>query len=401
MWNLIIDEAIEDISETGNEAIAYADDIAIVITGNSKKEIEQEANKVTEILIQWCQKQKLQLSSNKSHMILLKGILDIRRPPIVPVGNKSLRMVAETKYLGMYIGTRLNITPHINYISSKGKEIFNKLASTAKATWGLNSKTMRTLYRGIFVPIITYAAAGWADKLNVHHKRKLRQAQRSALLRVTKAYRTISTETLCVIAGAVPIELAAKEKSSLYYLRKGSELQHFSIHHEPQQQQTKLELERYKHTIRNETTRKWQEEWDASQKGRITHRFHSNIQDRLNAKWIHHNHYTVQMLSGHGNFKSNLRKLGLTDTGSCTCGKSDTVEHVIFECTLLTEIRNELQETARKKNIEWPYGNSYQKKCIIVSTNSQQKPCKQGNTDNKCNSYKRKKIVSQQAAAEA
>ncbi|KAK9302499.1 hypothetical protein QLX08_005558 [Tetragonisca angustula] len=109
LWNLIIDEAIEDISETGNQAIAYADDIAIIVTGNSRKEIEQEANKVTEILMQ-CQKQKLQLSSNKSHMILLKDILDIRRPPTVPIGNKSLRMVADTKYLGMYIGTRLNIT---------------------------------------------------------------------------------------------------------------------------------------------------------------------------------------------------------------------------------------------------------------------------------------------------
>ncbi|KAK9302500.1 hypothetical protein QLX08_005559 [Tetragonisca angustula] len=193
---------------------------------------------------------------------------------------------------------------------------------------------MRTLYRGIFVPIITYAAARWADKLNVHHKRKLRQAQRSALPRVTKAYRTISTEALCVIAGAALIKLVAKKKKrSLYYLRKGREFQHFSIRHEPQQQQTKTELERSKHIIRDETVRKWQEEWDASQKGRITYRFHSNIQDRLSARWIHHNHYMVQMLSGHGNFKANLRKLGLIETEICTCGETDTVEHVIFECT--------------------------------------------------------------------
>ena len=186
MWNLILEEAIDGI---GNETIAYADDIAIVVTGNTRKELEQKANKVTEILMLWCQKQKLQFSSKKSHMILLKSILDIRRPPTVPIGNKQLRMVADTKYLGIYIGTRLNITPHINYISNKGKEIFN-LASTAKTTWGLNSKTMKTLYKGIFIPIIT--AVGWADKFNVHHKGKLKQAQRSALLRVTEAYRTTS-----------------------------------------------------------------------------------------------------------------------------------------------------------------------------------------------------------------
>lgn len=40
----------------------------------------------------------------------------------------------------------------------------------------------------------------------------------------------------------------------------------------------------------------------------------------------------VQMMSGHGNFKRNLKKLGLTEIETCTCGTIDMVEHVMFEC---------------------------------------------------------------------
>lgn len=62
----------------------------------------------------------------------------------------------------------------------------------------------------------------------------------------------------------------------------------------------------------------------------------------------------VQMMSGHGSFKRNLKKLGLTEIEICTCGTIDTVEHVIFECKLLTETRKELEKEIKNQNIPWP-----------------------------------------------
>ncbi|KAK9304205.1 hypothetical protein QLX08_004365 [Tetragonisca angustula] len=153
---------------------------------------------------------------------------------------------------------------------------------------------MRTLYTGIFIPIISYAAAGWADKINSQHRKKIRQAQRAAVLRVTKAYRTISTAALCVIAGATPIDLIIKEKSSLYHLRKGRKFIHHTTHYEALTQQTEAEIEKTKHKIRRETLTKWQHEWDAGQLGRLTHKFYGNVKERLNAGWTHNNHYWVK-----------------------------------------------------------------------------------------------------------
>ncbi|KAI4472524.1 hypothetical protein M0802_016736 [Mischocyttarus mexicanus] len=262
MWNLILDEVIEEVSQTRIEIIAYADDIVIVVSGDSRKVLEVKANLVTNILKLWCDKQKLELSASKSHMILLKGFLDIRRPPTVRLGEKSLKMDAETKYLGVFIGTRFNMSAHITHVSNKSKVIFSKLASVAKANWGLSTNTMKAIYKGVFVPIISYAAAGWADKINVHHKRRLMQAQRYALIRVTKAYRTISTDALCIIAGATPIDLLLVEKRNTYFLRRNITFQHFDVSFAAQEQICKIETKHRKCTIKKTTTKIWQEQWN-------------------------------------------------------------------------------------------------------------------------------------------
>ena len=121
----------------------------------------------------------------------------------------------------MHFGVRMGITPHINAICKKSKSIFSQLARITKARWGLNTSIMETMYKCVFLPVVAYAAAGWVDKINAYHRKQLTQAQRYLLLRVTKAYRTVSSDALCVIAGAKPIELILEERKSFYILRKG------------------------------------------------------------------------------------------------------------------------------------------------------------------------------------
>ncbi|KAI4474758.1 hypothetical protein M0802_015459 [Mischocyttarus mexicanus] len=354
MWNLILDEAIEEVVTSKSEIIAYADDIAVVVKGNSRKEMEIKARTVTNKLKAWCDNQKLVISAAKSHMILLKGYLDIKRPPTIPLGDRSLRMVAETKYLGVILGTRFNMTAHVNYISNKSKMVFSSLARVAKTNWGLGCKVMKTIYKGVFVPVITYAAAGWADKINVHHIRCLAQAQRFALIRTTKAYRTISSDALCVLADATPIELLLTEKRSLYFLRKNIAFTHFGVEFPEQEDIRMIITNARKRLVKAETTRKWQAEWNASNKGRITHEFCGSIEEKQTAKWMHLDHYMVQILSGHGNFKNKLKGLGLAETDTCECGEVDSVRHVIFDCVLIGEERRVIKEAANRQNLPWP-----------------------------------------------
>lgn len=252
-WKLIFDEIIEKLKNS-YEVIAYADDLIIVITGKCRIELQNQANAATKILLDWCTEQKLQVSKSKSEMILLKGTLDIRRPPTVKIHDTSMKMVQSTTYLGLHIGTRFNITPHVNHICNKTKKIFNLLVHVARAKWGINTKNMNTLYKGIFIPIITYAATGWADKLNVHHKRSLVRTQRHALLTTTKAYRTISNDALCVLAAAIPIDLILKEREVTYKLRNNIQCEMGNLRYTEQESPpTKKQLRKMKSNIRKES----------------------------------------------------------------------------------------------------------------------------------------------------
>ena len=217
-WNLIFDEAIEIRGRSGNGSIAFADDLIVVVSAGSRSGIETKANEVTRELSEWCKRQKLQLSKTKTEMILLKGFLDIKRPPTVKIGDKSLKMNSKVRYLGVHFGTRLNVTPHVDYITTKARNIFSGLVRLAKAHWGLNTRIIRILYKGVVLAILCYAAAGWAGMLNLHHHRKLRSAHRQSLLAITRAYRTTSNSALTVLAAEPPIHLVLRERVAYYYL---------------------------------------------------------------------------------------------------------------------------------------------------------------------------------------
>ena len=77
----------------------------------------------------------------------------------------------------------------------------NNMAAVAKANWGVGYKELAKIYRGAFVPVITYAAPAWANNLNKAQIKYITAAQRKAALRLIRGYSTISTPAALVIAG--------------------------------------------------------------------------------------------------------------------------------------------------------------------------------------------------------
>lgn len=354
-WNLNFDDILNTIEQAGYEAIAYADDILVVVTGNSRKEIEIKANQLTNLLTEWCTKHKLQLSKTKSEMLLIKGFLDIKRPPTVKIEQKSLKMTSAARYLGVHLGTRLNITPHVHHITDRTKQVFNKLAHVARAHWGINFRNMLTLYKGVFVPMITYAAAGWMDRINTWHRKKLIQAQRHALLRVTRAYRTVSTDALVVVAGVVPIDLLLKERAAAYNLKKNRPFKLGDLTFEPQDIIPNAEqLNTIAKQIETQTTNTWQINWQQSTKGRITYKFFNDVTSRMTAHWINTTYYSTQLLTGHGQIRDMQKARNIAADDLCECKKKDSVEHIIFECVKLQQFRDRLKQNLAAEGVTWP-----------------------------------------------
>jgi hypothetical protein len=62
------------------------------------------------------------------------------------------------------------------------------------------------IYKYAVLPAITYASEAWSISMSKTAKSKLQQIQRSFLIFITTAYKTVSHESLAAFAGIMPIE---------------------------------------------------------------------------------------------------------------------------------------------------------------------------------------------------
>lgn len=249
----------------------------------------------------------------------------------------------------------LSITSHIRRVSDKCVQAFNALGRIARANWGLGHGAMRILYRGLFVPIITYGAPGWADLLNLSQRGILARTQRQALLRVTRAYRTVSTDALPALAGEIPIDLLIEERAARYFAKRHRDiaLGNYDISGADLRDGT-VPPESVGSVIRTSTLAAWQRQWDASVTGRITYEFFPDVARRLETTWVTIDHYVAQFLSGHGDFREKLRKHALVTDGRCDCGSIETSRHVLYDCPIHDTNRALLKKAVLDAGHSWP-----------------------------------------------
>lgn len=374
-WNVMFDGLLRELEATiPGKFVAYADDLIVIVNGNSRRELEAKGQEIVDKIVGWCSSAKLQISEKKTEAIVLKSeaierkaigrrggdrpdrkrknnkkVVDLtNRPPTIRIGNASIKFKDSVRYLGVHFDKGMGVRSHCQYLRRKVESVFTKLGRMAKATWGLRFRTLSTIYKGVFGPTVAYAAAGWADLCTERDIKILQGVQRKALIPVVGAYRTASGESLCVTAGATPVDILLQEGRARYEIRKGRDAKIGNIEVEATDDHA---IER----IKDEGRRMWQARWDSSTKGRTTYDFFGNISRRISAQWIQPNHWSAQVLIGHGDFRARLASLGLADDGACDCGGGEeTVPHFLLECPNFESQRVALRDEISSENWRWP-----------------------------------------------
>ena len=116
------------------------------------------------------------------------------------------------------------------------------------------------------------------------YRRKMAAVNRLSALMVSSAFWTVLDDTVCIIAGLMPMEILAVERKQLYEQRSnilGEQKELMKI-------------------MRQDSLRRWQEKWDASQKGRVD--------NWINLKHGNVNYYLTQMFSNHGYLRGYLHR---------------------------------------------------------------------------------------------
>jgi hypothetical protein len=98
------------------------------------------------------------------------------------------------------------------------------LGRSVKLQWGLGNKALKTIYEGAWIPLLTYRAPVWEEAAAKQtNKHILQRVQRLINIKMAKAYRTISFEASCVMAGVPPTGLVIDEKASRYMIKHNPE----------------------------------------------------------------------------------------------------------------------------------------------------------------------------------
>ncbi|KAI5711791.1 hypothetical protein M8J75_003187 [Diaphorina citri] len=161
----------------GVNLLAYADDVAVTIEGNTRVELERKSATVTSELERWMELNQLSVSIEKCQYVMFKC---------------DFRKWTSPRIIG---GQRLN-------------------------NWGDRPPALTKIYRGAIVPKVTYAAAIWDHTIQDRQvKSKLLTCQRYCTIAISASAATVSHAATQVIAGEPPLHMVVSEVKARELLR--------------------------------------------------------------------------------------------------------------------------------------------------------------------------------------
>lgn len=101
--------------------MAFADDVAFVLDGNSRRQLEVDGAAVCDMLNDWSEQAKMMIAVEKG--IILKGKLQ-GRPPWIRLNGRAVSFVDEAPYLGVINDRGLTFLPHVKAVNVKAKALF-------------------------------------------------------------------------------------------------------------------------------------------------------------------------------------------------------------------------------------------------------------------------------------
>lgn len=331
MWNLVYDGFLKIKLRRDVFLVAFADDIGIIVIGKDLEKMKFIVNETIKDLHKWYESEELELAPHKSESLLLTGRKHIQGIQAC-IGENQIPVRRKAKYLGVIFEYNQVFKEHIKTATDKSSKYAMSLSLLMPNVKGAGSKA-RQLYYNVVNSVIMYGAPIWARaltyKLNI---KTLRDAQRQPLSRICRAYRTVSTEVLCVITGKIPWDYIAKEAEKVF--KKLKEIKEKSNKQTNEEVPTKEEKQKVKENERRETMIKWQLEWTSQTKGRWTYRVIPNIEVWYQDGPPPLEYHTVQVLTGHGCFATYLHKIGKENSENCWfCDDpKDDVMHTLFQC---------------------------------------------------------------------
>ena len=267
LWNVGFNGIFKLQLPPGVQLICYADDTLVVASADTIPKVECRVNWALQAITRWIESVGLELAVDKTEVVLFTRRRKFKSP-VFRLGELEIGVSTSFKYLGLWFDGKLSFRDHFRRVAEKtNKKV--AILSRLMSNLGGPREAVRQLYLNVTLSILLYGAPVWADSMKVAYRRaEMVKMQRKAALRCVCAYRTVSTEAVCILARTPPIDLLAEERVEVYKARK--------------KVKSKKLIERVKQDARRSLLQKWKEQLSTAEEGAWTRMLICDLEQWMN-----------------------------------------------------------------------------------------------------------------------
>lgn len=246
LWVIVADELIVRLKAVGLKVVAYADDLAILVSGKIPAGLEIQMNKAFRIIERWCRETGLDVNPDKTDMILFTnkhtyktvkkrdpsnscaaGVRPTDRICVIKdikLKGKKIPISDKVKYLGIILDQKLNMNEQLAVMKNKANGALWAASSLCRRTWGLQPKKMHYIYSSIILPRLAYGCLVFWHKFvrepnNISRLTSIRTLQRRAAMMISGASRNVPTVPLLALLNLTPLEIIFEKKALEAFVR--------------------------------------------------------------------------------------------------------------------------------------------------------------------------------------
>ena len=200
------------------EGSLYVDDFLMSYRAKNTKSCERQLQVCLRKIEEWCIENGFKFSPSKTVCVHFHNKRSILPEPDLYLNGNRIKVVGETKFLGVIFDQKLSFIPHLKSLKSRCMKALDIIKVVANQEWGADKSVLLNLYRSLIRSKLDYgcivygsARPSYLKMLNTIHHQGLRLA--------IGAFRTSPVESLYIEAGELPLE-ERRIKLSLQYITK-------------------------------------------------------------------------------------------------------------------------------------------------------------------------------------
>ena len=181
-WAMVADLALAHFNCGEVTVVRYADDEAIMASGENLEQLISGIQIVVDRLVEVNQGLGLCYSASKSQAMIFtakqKPTFDLRQATQIKVQGSHINYSQNVKYLGVHLQTNLGWSTHLEAtLAGITRKLFAVRRITSPSN-GLPMKATRWIYDGIIIPKTTYCSIVWSSGLTQANERTLAKINR-------------------------------------------------------------------------------------------------------------------------------------------------------------------------------------------------------------------------------